>query len=258
MRQANLLILNTASLLFALIMNGLSNTGTFNKKTVGQVSNGLETLFAPAGYAFAIWGVIYILLIMFVGYLWFAWLKHKDDTQLSQTGIWFALSSIANGSWILAWLYGNIGVSVVLMLILLVSLIVMTVKLRLKIWKAPKEIIINVLWPIGIYLGWIIVATVANIAAFLVSINWQGDFFSEQTWTIVMIIAAVAIYLLLIYFRNLREAALVGIWALIAIAVKHWLVQPAIVITAIISSVVLLIAIILNVLIKSNVLRKLE
>ncbi len=258
MRQANLLILNTASLLFALVMNGLSNTGTFNGKTVGDVSTDLETLFAPAGYAFSIWGVIYILLIMFVGYQWYVWLKHKDDKVLNQTGIWFALSSLANGAWIVAWLYTNIGVSVIFMLILLFSLIVLTVKLRLEIWNAPKKIIIYVWWPICIYLGWIIVASVANIAAFLVSIDWQGGFLTEQSWTIVMIIAAVVIYLLLINFRNLREAALVGIWALIAIAVKQWQMQPAIVVTAIVSSVVLLIAISFNAFKGSNVLRKLK
>ena len=140
----------------------------------------------------------------------------------------------------------------------MVCLIVLTVKLRLEIWNEHKKIIIFVWWPIGIYLGWIIVASVANIAAFFVSINWQGGFLSAQTWTIIMIIAAVVIYVLLIYFRNLREAALVGIWALIAIAVKHWGMQSAIVTTAIVSSVVLLIAIIFNAFTSSNVLRKLE
>ncbi len=258
MKQANLLILNTASLLYALIMNGLSNTGTFNGKTVGEVSDAFETIIAPAGYAFSIWGVIYILLIMFVGYQWYAWLKYKDDTELNRTGIWFALSSLANGTWIVAWLYTNIGASVILMLVLLISLIALTVKLRLEIWNAPKKIIVFVWWPICIYLGWIIVASVANIAAFLISINWHGSFLSEQTWTIIMIIAAVVIYLLLIYFRNLREAAFVGIWALVAITVKHWEVLPAIVITTIVSSIVLLIAIILNALKGSNILRKLK
>ena len=258
MKQIALLILNTVSLLFALVMNGLSNTGTFNGKTVGEVSGDFETLFAPAGYAFSIWGVIYILLIMFVGQQWYAWFKHNDDLELKNTGIWFALSSFANGIWIVAWLYGNLVVSVILMLVLLVSLIVLAVKLRLEIWDAPKRIIVFVWWPICIYLGWIIVASVANIAAFFVSINWQGGFLSAQTWTIIMIFAAVVIYVLLIYFRNLREAALVGIWALIAIAVKHWGMQPAIVTTAIVSSVVLLIAIIFHVFTRSNVLRKLK
>lgn len=246
MKQIALLILNTVSLLFALVMNGLSNTGTFNGKTVGEVSADFETLFAPAGYAFSIWGVIYILLIMFVGQQWYAWFKHNDDLELKNTGIWFALSSLANGTWIVAWLYGFLVVSVILMLVLLVSLIVLAVKLRLEIWDAPKRIIFFVWWPICIYLGWIIVASVANIAAFFVSINWQGGFLSAQTWTIIMIIAAMVIYVLLIYFRNLREAALVGIWALIAIAVKQWGIEPGIVAAAIAAAAVLLIGISIN------------
>jgi hypothetical protein len=246
MKQITLLILNTASLIFALVMNGLSNTGAFNGKTVGEASAELETLFAPAGYAFSIWGVIYILLIMFVGRQWVAWFKHTDDLELKNTGIWFALSNIANGTWIVAWLKGYIGVSVILMLILLISLIALTVKLRLEIWHAPKRVIFFVWWPICIYLGWIIVASVANIAAFLVSINWQGGNLSAEVWTIIIITAAAIIYLLLIYFRNLREAALVGIWALIAIAVKQWEVQPAIVTAAIAAAALLFIAISIN------------
>jgi hypothetical protein len=165
---------------------------------------------------------------------------------LKQTGIWFALSSFANGTWIVAWLYGNVGISVVLMLVLLVSLIVLTVRLRLEIWDAPKRTIFFVWWPICVYLGWIIVASVANIAAFLVSINWQGAYMGAEAWTVTMIVAAAIIYLLLIYFRNLREAALVGIWALVAIAVKQWQMQPAIVAAAIAAAVVLFVAIAYN------------
>lgn len=246
MKQIALLILNTVSLIFALVMNGLSNTGTFNSKTVGEVSAEFDTLFAPAGYAFSIWGVIYILLIMFVGQQWFAWFKYNDDFELKNSGIWFVLSSFANGTWIITWLNGYIGISVVLMLVLLISLIILTAKLRLKIWAAPKRIIIFVWWPIGIYLGWIIVATVANIAAFLVSINWQGGFLGKQVWTIIMIIVAMVINLVLVYYRNLREAALVGIWALIAIATKHWGNQPEIVAVAMAAMVILLIVILSN------------
>lgn len=81
MKQITLLVLNTLSLLFTLVMNGLSNKGMFNGKTVGQVSAEFETLFAPAGYAFSIWGVIYILLILFVSRQWVAWLKQNDDLE---------------------------------------------------------------------------------------------------------------------------------------------------------------------------------
>lgn len=246
MKQLALLLFNTVTLLYALVMNGLSNTGAFYGKSVGEISNKYETLIAPAGYAFSIWGLIYLLLILFVGHQWYQWLKHKQDEELTQTGIWFAFGNIANGTWIVAWLGERMEISLLLMAVLLVSLIVLTIELRLKMWKAPKRVITFVWWPIGIYLGWIVVASVANIAAFLVSIGWEGSFLSAKTWTIVMIFAATLIYLLLIYYRNLREAALVGIWALVAISVKHGHTNPSLVAAALTSSGVLLIAIVVH------------
>lgn len=246
MKQLALLIFNTATLLYALVMNGLSNSSAFNGKSVGEISDKYETLFAPAGYAFSIWGLIYLLLILFVGHQWYQWLKQRNDTELMQTGIWFALGNIANGTWIIAWLGESMGASLLLMGVLLVSLIVITIELRLEIWNAPKRIIVFVWWPIAIYLGWIIVASVANTAALLVGMGWEGSFLSAKTWTIVMIFAATLIYLLLIYYRNLREAALVGIWALIAIAVKHGQTNPSLVAVAIAASGILLIAIVVH------------
>lgn len=243
MRQRVLLLTNTISLIFALVMNALAGSGVFFGKSVADVSAQYDTLFAPAGYAFAIWGLIYLLLVLFVAYQWVEWFKYKQDNNLMKTGFWFALSNLANGFWIFAWLSGSIGISVILMLILLITLIVLTIRLRLETWDAPLRIIAFVWWPICIYIGWIIVATVANISAFLVSLNWDGSFLPADTWTIVMISTATLIYLLLIYFRNMREAALVGIWALIAIAVRQWQIHQSIVLAAIVAAVILFVVV---------------
>ena len=129
------------------------------------------------------------------------------------------------------------------MLVLLLSLIVLTIQLRLEIWDAPVRIIVFVWWPVCIYTGWIIVATVANISAFLVSINWNGGFLSPQIWTIILIAVATAIYLFLISTRNMREAAMTGVWALIAIAVKQWQENQSIVIAAIVAAAILFFAV---------------
>ncbi len=243
MKQIALLITNTLTLIFALVMNALTGSELFNGMTMADISERYVTLFTPAGYAFSIWGIIYLLLIAFTGYQWYMYIKFRQDENLNRTGIWFAVSNLANGLWVAAFLTESIGLSVMLMLVLLLSLIILTVRLRLEIWDAPVRIIAFVWWPICIYLGWIIVATVANISTFLVSINWQGGMLSQQAWVIIMIVAASLIYLLLIYFRNMREAAVVGIWALIAIAVKQWQVHPSIVIAAIAAAVVLFIAV---------------
>jgi hypothetical protein len=243
MKQYALLVTNTMTLIFALVMNALTGSELFNGSTMADISAKYETLFTPAGYAFSIWGLIYLLLISFTAFQWYSYIKHRQDENLKRTGIWFAVSNLANGFWVAAFLTGSVGLSVVIMLVLLLSLIILTVRLRLEIWDAPVRIIAFVWWPICIYTGWIIVATVANISTYLVSINWQGGMFSPPAWAVIMIVTASLIYLLLIYFRNMREAAAVGIWALVAIAVKQWQMHPSIVFAAIAAAVVLFLAI---------------
>jgi hypothetical protein len=237
----SLIILNTLTLLFALIMNGLAGTAVFNGQTVGAVSNQYNTLIAPDGYAFAIWGLIYLFLIMFVCYQWYIYFMLKQYTEIKHTGYWLALANIANGVWIIAWLNESIGLSMLLIFTLLVSLIVLTHRHRLEIWNAPKRTIIFIWWPIAFYLGWIIVAAVSNVAAYFVSINWQGGFLSPASWTIIMIGIATVIYLGLIFSRNLRESAMVGIWAFIAIAVRHWNDYSGIAIAALTGAGILLV-----------------
>jgi cbb3-type cytochrome oxidase subunit 3 len=243
MRPIVLLLANTLSLLFALAMNALAGSAVFDGKTVGEVSRTYDTLFAPAGYAFAIWGLIYLLLVVFVGYQWFAWHRHKRDRELRQAGLWLIVANLANGFWIVAWLSESIGVSVLLILALLVSLLVLMVRLRLEVWDAPLRIVVLVWWPLVIYLGWIVVASVANVAAWLVSLGWNGMFMTASTWTILLISLATLIYLGLVYTRNMREAALVGIWAFVAIAARQWQAHAEIAAAALIGAAILLAAV---------------
>lgn len=239
MKQIGLLILNTATLLFALLMNYLANNAPLTPATVGEVSARYENLFTPAGYAFVIWIVIYILLIAFVAYLWYAWFKNSNDEYLRRTNIWFMVSNLANGFWTFVWTSDWIGWSVVLIIILLISLVVLMFRLRLEIWDAPVRIITFIWWPFCIYLGWIVTATFANIAAYSVYLNPEDSFALQQGWVIFMILVAFLLYAAFIYFRNMREAAVVGIWAFIAIAVKHWQDAGSVAYTAIIASAIL-------------------
>ncbi|MFO7864477.1 MAG: hypothetical protein R6U85_10785 [Salinivirgaceae bacterium] len=162
------------------------------------------------------------MLILFVGYQWVAWFRFKNDYELKQISLWFILGNLANGLWIVAWLNEYFALSVILIFTILLSLIMLTFRLKLEIWDAPLRTIFFTWWPLVIYLGWIVVASVANVAVWLVSIQWDGGMFSSVHWTLIMIGVATVIYLLLIKTRNMREAALVGVWAFVAIAVKHF------------------------------------
>ena len=248
----SLVILNSITLLLVLFVNYGSNSGLLSKISVGDVSHKYDTLFAPAGYAFAIWGVIFIMLIAFTIFQWTSLKNQAHQEYIKLTGAWFIVSNLANALWVYCWLNEKIGWSVIVILILLASLCVLTCKLRLELDDKPAKVILFVWWPVVVYLGWIMVATIACIAAWLVSAGWNGGALSPQTWTIIMILVASLLYLYLVKARNLREAAGVGIWAFIAIAVRQWQANFNIALIALICSLILLIAIVIHGFINRN------
>lgn len=235
------LVVNSFTLLLVLIANYLSNTGALSSQTVGEVSRKYDTLFTPAGYAFSIWGLIYLLLIAFVAFQWYQWIRQKKDEVVNKTSYWFVLANFANGLWIFSWTNEAIGLSVLLILALLFSLIMLVKRLRLETYDAPLPIIVFVWWPLCVYFGWIILASVANISAYLTSIGWEGGPLSPETWTVVLILISAAIYAWLIFSRNLREAAFVGVWGLVAISYRQWNEVQSIAITAFVAAFVLFI-----------------
>ena len=238
-----LVLLNSITLALMLFINYASNSGVFSSVSVGDISHKYDTLYAPAGYAFAIWGVIFLLLIVFVVFHWTSLRNEAHIEYVQRTGGWFSISNIANALWIYCWLNEKLGWSVVVILVLLTSLIILTYKLRLELDDKPAKVILFVWWPIVVYLGWIMVATIACISAWLVSVGWNGGPLTQQSWTIIMILIATLLYLYLLKTRNLREAAAVGIWAFIAIAFRQWDANFSIALVALLCSVVLLIAI---------------
>lgn len=218
----NLTILNFLSVILVIMVNYYSQTVQLNNNTIGSLSAEYSNLFTPQGYAFSIWGVIFLALLAYSGYqIYRAFFSEKDSDFISDTGPWFAIANFANAGWVVVWLYEHTGISVILMFIILFSLIMVIYKTRMEVWDAPLKTIIYTWWPICLYAGWITVATIANVASYLAKIDWNGWIFSERQWTIIMILIAVLINLLVIYKRNLREFAAVGVWALIAIYFRH-------------------------------------
>lgn len=215
-------IYNGVALLITIVINYLSNAGLLNGNTMKTVSDKYFNYFTPAGYAFSIWGLIYLGLLGFVGYSAFVFIKkEQENPMLLKIGWWFVLSCCANSLWVIAWLYDYIGVSVLLMAALFISLFKIIINTRMKLDAQPFKNYLFIFLPFSIYFGWISVAFIANIAAFLTKINWSGWGISELTLTIVMICIAGLVNMFMIWTRNLLEYGLVGIWALIAIAVSN-------------------------------------
>ena len=241
-KNITLVFLNTASLLAMLFINYASNARLFSEVTVADISHKYDTLFAPANYAFIIWGLIFLLTLGFVIYQW-TLIKNDPKQYIRRTGAWFLISNIANALWVYCWVHEWLGYCVMLILILLFSLIVLTVKLELELYDEPLSTIFFVWWPISVYLGWVMVATIACIASWLIYSGWNNFNLDPAAWTITMLVTALLLNIFLIQIRNMRESAGTGIWAFIAIAVRQFDQHASIAFTAVIASLILIILI---------------
>lgn len=239
MKPIVLLLANTLSLLATLVMNYAAGTGALYKLSIGEISDRYPTLLTPAGWAFSIWGLIYLLLILFTGYQWFAWTKGKNEDSLKPTGLWFMLANLANALWVIVWLNEWLGLSVLIIFLLLFCLIMLVVRLRLEVWEAPLRIILFVWWPICIYTGWIILASITNVSVWLTSQNMSPGLLSGRGWALLLIVVAGLLYLYLTWKRNMREAALVGVWGLSAIAYNQWNTAATVAGTALVTAILL-------------------
>ena len=235
-----LLTANTLSLLATLFVNYYVGSGNYSGKSIGEISSRFPVLLTPASYAFSIWGFIYLLLAAFVAYQWYAFFKGRNEESLLKAGGWFFLANIANALWVIVWVNEALGWSVLLIFSLLFTLIMMVKRLDLEIWDAPLRIIVFVWWPVGVYFGWIVLASVTNLSVFLSTFKWPADILLPEIWAIIALSVATIIYLYLTYKRNLREAALAGVWGLVAIAYRQWGANSSVAVTALLAAGILL------------------
>ncbi|MCZ4318313.1 tryptophan-rich sensory protein [Aequorivita viscosa] len=221
--KKTLQIANLIMFAVMVVVNFLSNTGAINNTTVGEISKASHNLFTPASYAFSIWGFIYLLLFGFIIYQSRSLFKKvRDDDFILKTGWWFVLSCFANIMWLTFWLYGYMEYSVLAIFVLLFSLLKIVMNNKMELWDAPISVIAFLWWPFVFYSGWVTVASIANVAAYLTNSEWNAWGYSETSWALTMIIIAGIINLTVTWRRNMREFALVGTWALAAIAVANW------------------------------------
>jgi len=237
---------NFLAVVLTIVVNSLANILPINGKNTGQLSDNIPNLFVPSGITFAIWGVIYLLLILFAIHQARDFFKKEkiEMPYLTKITPFFILASAANILWIFLWHYEQVALSLIAMLILLISLIAIYIKLNVGQQQIPlkEKMLIHV--PFSVYLGWITVATIANITAWLVIISWDGFGISDVTWTIIVLFVATLLTLIILYKRRDIAYSLVIIWALSGILIKRMQDQTEIATTATIAIVIIIIAII--------------
>lgn len=214
----------TAALLFVgvVAVNYLANALPIGGISTGEISDAYPNLFAPAGITFSIWGIIYLLLAVFVVYQFVYLPKRKNnklETTVFEINKYFIISSVANIAWIFSWHYQIIGLSVLLMAILLISLIKIADILKNEKFALWDYTAIKL--PFSIYFGWITVAAIANITVFLVSLNWNGFGLADSTWMIIVLFVGIIIGIWRMLLDRNIAYGLVFVWAYAGILYKH-------------------------------------
>lgn len=214
---------NVLAVIVTILINALAVILPLNGKTTQELSDNLPNLFVPAGITFSIWSIIYILWIVFAFYQARDFFKKEDIEMpfLERITFLFILSSVANSAWIFLWHYENVGLSLLMMLLLLVSLLLIHQRLKIGRSSVPLKEKICVHVPMSVYLGWITVATIANITAFLVSVNWDGFGIEPLTWTIIIIAVGTVLTFLMLVLRKDIAFSLVVLWAFFGIWLKR-------------------------------------
>jgi hypothetical protein len=222
-----LCILNLIGFVATVVVNALANILPINGRTTGALSDQYPNLFVPAGFTFSIWGLIYVLLGIFVIYHFMRAIRNdvSNSSAVGRIGPLFFISSLANVGWIYAWHYEILPLSLGFMLLLLGCLI--AIYLRLGIGRPDgiksEKYLVHI--PFSVYLSWITIATIANTTALLVDANWGALGLGEQFWAVAVIAVALAITLAVLFTRRDIFYCLVVDWALIGILVKRLAVQ---------------------------------
>jgi hypothetical protein len=211
--------LNIAAYIITLIINGLANTTLIGGVNTAEISNRNPTLITPAGSVFAIWGVIYFLLAIFLIYQ--ALPSQRGKPFQKQISGLFILTCVFNISWLFLWQNNLLSYSIILIVGFLLSLIAIYLRLNIGKSTAPLKEKLAVHLPFSVYLGWLTIATIANIAVALTAASWDGFGLAAETWAILVLAVALLITLLVIATRRDIAYSLVVIWALAGIAVNQ-------------------------------------
>jgi hypothetical protein len=212
-------ILVIISILATIVVNGLANALPINGQNTGAISDRFHVYFVPAGYVFSIWGVIYIGLIAFAIYQ--ALPAQRENPRLRSTGWWICLGGLANIAWIFLWHYNQFPWTLVAMLVLLGTLIITYLNLGIGKSKVSASETWMARVPFSIYLGWITVATVANVTDVLDFVKWNRFGIAPEIWMGVVLAAVLVISMLMNFTRRDVAYALVILWALAGISVKQ-------------------------------------
>ncbi len=240
-------IVNILAILITIVINAIVEAIPLNGVTSKDVSDYFSSLFTPPGYVFSIWSVIYILLIVFMIYQ--ALPSQRDASYLRPTAIFFVIGGAINDSWLILFHYayaepGLYAITPILIGLFLILMLYTYIKLEIGKVNVPIKQKIAVHLPISVYAGWVSVAVIANIASVLNAIFPGIPITTQEIWTALVIIVALAITMLMLVIRRDAAFGLVVVWATVGISTAQNTI-PIIYFSAIGTALIIVIAILL-------------
>lgn len=242
--------INAGAFAAMVTVNALANLIPIGGNTTGQVSQAYPNLFTPAPVTFAIWALIYFLMLVFTIYQFGVFDGGTISTGVREDiGPWFTVSCVLNIAWILFWHNRMIGLSMLCIVLLLITLIM--ILNRLKHTGSGFLHSIAARTGFSIYYGWIIAATIANISVFLTWIGWNGWGLPADFWTVAVLLIGAFIAVAVARTGGNRTAAMAIMWAYAGILIRHLSpaqdggTHPYIITAAVLSEIIILIAVLL-------------
>ncbi|MBD1999362.1 tryptophan-rich sensory protein [Leptolyngbya sp. FACHB-541] len=234
-----LAIATLLAILATLTVNALSNFFPPEGLNIGEIANTVlqGVQITPANYAFAIWGLIYLGLITYGVYQLGP--SRRSEPRIRRASGFLIIACLAQIIWVYLFTTQLFWLSVVAMLGILLSLIAAYLQLGIGHIRASRSQRWQAFAPFSIYLGWISVATVVNVASALYSNGWTGWGISDVSWTVIMLIVSAIIAAIVAVQRADVAFTLVFVWAYVAIAIRQ-LNTPAIWITAVVGAIALI------------------
>lgn len=206
---------------------------------VGSVADENQAIIQPAGFAFSIWGLIYVLLLAWIIKLFFS--KYEKLPVTSRLKYWPIINFLLNGLWILVftqqWLWASV--------LVIIALLYTIVKMYTILTGGGQHWFDR--FPFTVYFGWVTIAAIVNI--FTLAVNNDVETFiglNELSWTIIMLIFAVLIGIIVaLYFKDWLYP-IVLMWPYFGIYIENDSAYSSLDVTLITAGILLLITAIIT------------
>lgn len=216
------------AVLVNVFFNYYLNAKPISGKTIGDVSNQYPTLITPAGYAFSIWGIIYLSFII---YAIVQVLPSQQRRQVYNQLTWpLIATSILSITWLISFSLEYIALSVLIISGMLLTAIILFGKAKQAVFRNEARFWVAI--PFALYIAWLSVATIVNTSVWLKDMGWQGGALGESPWTIGMLGVILVLSIVISYiFRDIVYPLVIA-WATVAIYVARQNENESVVATA--------------------------